>query len=756
MSSNAELIIKIGGNAEKYRKELKGIEKQTDASVARMQKRARIAAAGFATAAAGGILAFDKFASFENDFSNVVTLLDDSSFKTKTLTAGIGDLKDGVLALRASSGESFENLNKGLFDLISAGVAAEDAIGVLAVATDLAKAGATNTSVAVDGLTSSLNAYGLEGDRAREVSELFFTAQKFGKTTIEELSNGIGQVAPTAAAFGVSMNEVLASVSATTLAGVKTSEAYTGLKATFSNIIKPTKDAADEAERLGIFFDAAALREKGLKGFLDEITQSANFNKDSLSRLFGSVEALNVVLALTGGQAGDFENILSNLGDETGRAENLTNALAAKTETAQDKINRMKGATEAATVALGEFIAPSVIFFMETTAREIGNLINGFEALGSVIGGVSTIIQESLSSAFAFILSGFNQVKAQIAGFVAGVNGAAAKLPFIGEENRERFELNAAQALLKQKEFNIQSEALAIEAVRFFTDAEAEKNLSLSDSLKSQRELQAEHDAINAQGDAINREAELERLEALRQEDLEREMEQFEEDQERKAEQDALDEQRKEAARKKSTENDKKAAKEREKIEKQIEKGKGDRVKAEEQLDQAIVDSAFSALQSIVGDNKAAQTALFLAEKGVAISKIIMNAQQAASLAIATIPPPAGEAIAAQRIAMGNIQAGIVAATALPQLIGTIGGAQQGGMVGGGFGGGDKHLMALEAGELVVPKQIAPNFIDMVANAPFEESGGGSQSQVIIGFQEEASRYITVQQREDRILGVSR
>ena len=756
MPSNAELIVKIGANADKYRKELNSLEKQTDASLKRMQRNAKLAAAGFAAAAAGGIVAFDRFADFESDFSNVVTLLDKGSFSTKTLTQGIGDLKDGVLALRASSGESFENLNKGLFDLISAGAAAEDAIKVLGFATDLAKAGATDTSVAVNGLTSALNAYGLEGESAREVSEQFFTAQKFGKTTIEELSAGFGQVAPTAAAFGVSMSEVLAAVSSTTLAGVKTSEAYTGLKATFSNIIKPTKDASDEAKRLGINFSAASLRSEGLAGFLDQITQSANFNKDSLSRLFGSVEALNTVLALTGGQAQDFEGIIASLNNETELAANFQNALAVKTETAQDRINRMKGAVDAATVALGDLISPAVIFFMETTAREVSNLTQGLKGLGTISVGVARIIQESLGSAFAFIGSGFNQVRASFSGFVAGINQVLAKLPFIGDETRASFESAASQALLQQKNYNINSEALAIEGVRFFTETETAKGLALSESLVARRDMQSEHDSILAENDINKRATDLEKEELRREEDLAKEQEQFDEDQETAKERDAIDEERKQNARKKSLENDKAAAAERLKIERQIEKAKGDRVKAEKELDQAIVDSSFDALSTIVGDNKAAQVALFLAEKGVTIGKILMNAQQAASLAIATVPPPAGETIAAARIAQGNIQAGIVAATAVPQLISNIGGAQQGGIVGGGFGGGDRQLMALEAGELVVPKQIAPNFADIVAEAPFRDNQGSTQANVIIGFEDDASRFITVKQREDRALGVAR
>jgi TP901 family phage tail tape measure protein len=749
MASNAELIVKIGANSEKYRKELNKLEKQTEASVARMQKRARIAAVGFAAAAAGGIAAFNQFAQFESTFSNVVTLLDQGSFRTKTLNEGVDDLKKGLLELRASTGETFDNLNKGLFDLISAGVAADDAIGVLKTATDLAKAGATSTSVAVDGLTSALNAYNLEGENAQAVSEAFFTAQKFGKTTIEELSGSIGQAAPIAASLGVSLNELLAAVSASTTAGIKTSEAFTGLKAVFSNVIKPTKDAADEAAMLGIQFDAAALRSKGLAGFIDEITQSANFNKDSLGRLFGSVEALNVVTALAGNQSDEFADTLTALGNEAQSAATFQDALAAKTETAEDKIRRMNGAIEAATVALGELVAPAVIAFVEESTTQIINLTEGFEALGVIVSGVATIIKETFGSAIAFLLSGVKQVQSAFDGLVASTNEGLARLPFLSEDRRSQLLGNAAQARGNQDVNAAIGEDLARQGLDFFTTTDEEAEAAL----ERQRDFQQQKNSILAEGLEEERALRIESLEADQEAGLSRPLEQqteeqFEETVERQRERSAeLLKNEKDAQKKQQTE--------RTKHEKTLEKLKQDRAKAEEQLDAVIVDSSFKALNQIVGDNKAAQTALFLAEKGVTIAKIIMNAQQAASLAIATIPPPAGEAIAAQRIAMGKVQAGIVAATALPELIGTIA-AQQGGIV-PGFGGGDRIPAVLEPGEMVVPKALTPTFAGIMQDLQFEGGGNSkTETDVMIGIEDDAARFITIKQREDRILGVQR
>ena len=187
VTTSPNLVIKISGNSKKFQEEMtrlelraklankeiskdefarqtlsldrqRVLEKNQIASYERIRKAAFVAAAAFA---AGAVLSIKAFASFEEGFTNVVTLLDKASFKTGTFKDGVNGLKEGILQLRKESGETFENLNKGLFDLISAGVDASKAIDTLRVANNLAIAGATTTTVAVDGLTSALNAYEL-------------------------------------------------------------------------------------------------------------------------------------------------------------------------------------------------------------------------------------------------------------------------------------------------------------------------------------------------------------------------------------------------------------------------------------------------------------------------------------------------------------------------------------------------------------------------------------------------------------------
>ena len=423
--ADKELVIRINASAKGFQAELSKMEAQTKELEKSLKSVAKVSGAAFialTAAITGSVVAFTQF---ENKFTNVVTLLDKSSFKTKTLTEGIDDLKRGVIALGGETGETFDNLNQGLFDLISAGVPAEEAINTLRIATDLAAAGATDTAIAVDGLTSAMNAYELGADQAQKVSEKFFTAQKFGKTNIEELASGFGLVGTSAASLGVDLNELLAAVSAATTGGIRTKAAYTGLTAVFANIAKPTKEARLEAKKLGVEFSAQALEAKGLKKFLDDITKANGFNKQSALDLFGSVEAVKTIFALTGSAADDFTNILAELNDEQTSAITFSEALAVKNATAAKAFSKAKVAAEAVAIVIGEQFAP----FLKEAADILTSLaktISEFDQdtlklIASIIGVAASLA--GLITALSLGALAFLKIRAGLAAFNALIPG---------------------------------------------------------------------------------------------------------------------------------------------------------------------------------------------------------------------------------------------------------------------------------------------------------------------------------------------
>lgn len=412
--------------SQAFSKNLAAVTKQTkqfgkdlkNTGDAALKFGANIAKIGAAVAVGLGGAA-TRFAEFEQDFTAVVTLLDDTSFANLPLEQGIDGLREGVLALRGASGETFDNLNDGLFNLISAGVPAAQALESLKVATDLALAGVTDTAIAVDGITTALGAFGDEAGDATDISEKFFAAQKAGKTTIEELSSSVGLVAATAQSAGVNFEELLGSVSSATVAGIRTNAAFTGLKAAIANIQKPTADAEKEAERLGITFDATALRSKGLIGLFEEVTSSANFNSDSFIKLFGSVEALNFAnAALAGEGLTRTRDILGDITDETGRATTFQNALTESQKTLSFQFRRFVGIIDSVVVGIGQRLSPAFGKFLQFASGLI-------ETFRPAVLGFFDLVGAALESLADRLLANQDTIQKSIAQFLTDIGSVA-------------------------------------------------------------------------------------------------------------------------------------------------------------------------------------------------------------------------------------------------------------------------------------------------------------------------------------------
>ena len=261
-----------------------------------------------------GAAAVKVFADFQAGLAQVSTLID-------TTVVDMERLRDGVLDLAEATGESFTSLNKSLFDTISAGVDAASALAVLEVATKLAAGGATTTAEATTGLVAIMNAYGLEASAITEISDALFQAMKGGITTIGQLSSAVGKVAPIARAAGVSIDEMLAAVSALTKAGISTDESVTALRALLQSFIKPTSDAQAAAREMGFELSTTAIRAKGLDVVMQELAEATGLNEQKMARLFPNVRALVGALNLAQDDAKNFTEILGTLADKTGATD---------------------------------------------------------------------------------------------------------------------------------------------------------------------------------------------------------------------------------------------------------------------------------------------------------------------------------------------------------------------------------------------------------------------------------------------------
>lgn len=322
---------------------------------------AGIAVAGLAVKM--GIDAVKAAASLEKSLGNVATLVD-------TGVESVKEMQGELLEMSTRVPMRVDDLADSLYNVRSAGIAAEGAMFVLEESAKLATAGLSSTEEATNVMTSAINAFGIEATDAGRVSDVFFKAVKAGKTTVSELSQGFGAVAPIANQLGVTFEDLLASTSAMTTSGLKASEAYTQIKGALSSMLKPTKEMQTAMDTVGISSEnlSEIMSEKGLTGVFNMLSSSVDGNKSELAKMFGSVEGLNAVMMLLN----DTGEVATGILNDMTEGENALNeAFKKQTKTVTAQWTMFKNQLNKILIELGFVILPTIVKWIKWV-NEVG------------------------------------------------------------------------------------------------------------------------------------------------------------------------------------------------------------------------------------------------------------------------------------------------------------------------------------------------------------------------------------------------
>jgi TP901 family phage tail tape measure protein len=380
---------------------------------------------GMAALTAAAVTATQEATAFGKAMAEVNTLIPDSEDMDR-LTRSVRNLSKefGTRKLQQA---------KALYQIISAGATdAAEANFILEQSNILAVGGVTDIAIAADGLTSILNAYGPAATNAAAATDAMFVAMRVGKTTIDELSRAVGLVAPLAAEAGVSLEELLAAASALTSGGIRTRLAFTGLRQIIASIVKPTTEARYAAQQLGIEFNAFALYEQGLEGFLKTLEESTGGSVEALAQLFGGVEALVPVLALTGRQSQQFAENLEAMKQKAGEARQ---AMGLVGESAAQSFARFRETASDVLLQFGNSLLKLIVPALETMTRYLENADIAVKALAQGIkdaakalalfatGGLALIIVKNIP-----FLAGLGRTILMMSSFKVAVKAAVVAL----------------------------------------------------------------------------------------------------------------------------------------------------------------------------------------------------------------------------------------------------------------------------------------------------------------------------------------
>ena len=255
---------------------------------------------------------------FESSMAKVSTLFTGS-------TAEFADLQSKILSLSSETGMAATTLGEAAYSALSASVPMDDLGHILERSSKLAIAGFTDVDTALSATAKTMNAYGMTGrDAINSVQKVLIQTQNKGITTVGELGASLAQVTPTAAAMGVSFEQVGAAMALMTAKGTPTAQATTQLRSAMAELGKSGTKASKAFEKAtkgtelaGKSFKQVMAEGHDLGEVMGIMQEYANKTGVSMVDMFSSIEAgviyalllppgTSLVVALTGVLFGSF------------------------------------------------------------------------------------------------------------------------------------------------------------------------------------------------------------------------------------------------------------------------------------------------------------------------------------------------------------------------------------------------------------------------------------------------------------------
>lgn len=298
-------------------------------------------------------------------------------------------LRDDMLQLSTETGIGAGEIADATYQAISASVDTADAVSFVGTSVGLAKAGFLETADAVDVLTTIINAYGLEASDAGRLSDILIQTQNDGKTTVNELSQSMGQVIPLASAYGVNIENLAASYAQLTKNGVATAQAGTYLKSMLNELGDSGSDVGEILKsKTGKSFGQLMNDGMSLGDVLGILNDSVNGDSEALAGLWSSSEAGTGALSILSSGVGAFNDELGNMQDSTGNVADALETLSTPSAKAQESLNALKNIG----IELGSTVLEALAPVLEQLAETVKALSEKFSNLSPTTQKVIVVV----------------------------------------------------------------------------------------------------------------------------------------------------------------------------------------------------------------------------------------------------------------------------------------------------------------------------------------------------------------------------
>ena len=350
-----------------------------------------------------------QLASTFNNLTDESVQFDEAMSAANTMAGKSGDdfdyLKDRVAELSKTIPIARDALANGLYQVVSNGVPEDNWISYLEQSAKASVGGIADLGETVKVTSTIIKNYGLSWDAAGDIQDKIQLTAKNGVTSFEQLAQALPRVTSQAATLGVSVDELMATFSTLTGVSGNTAEVSTQLAAIFTALIKPSSEAIEMAQQMGIQFDAAAIKASGgMSNFIAQLDRdvksyaqsSGMLEQEIYGRLFGSAESLRALTPLTTQLADKFQENVSAMANSVGTIsdsfDTMVESDSAKLQLLQNRFGTLTDFIQSAVGSLRPYV--NIGSQVVSSLSSIAQLAVAMQSLGiatKLISGVSAV-----------------------------------------------------------------------------------------------------------------------------------------------------------------------------------------------------------------------------------------------------------------------------------------------------------------------------------------------------------------------------
>jgi TP901 family phage tail tape measure protein len=307
--------------------------------------------------------------NFEKNMRNVTSLLTSNGLTAQQLESQYRGLSSGILDIATTVPQSVNDLAKGLYEVVSAGIPAAKALDTLNASAKAASAGLSSTETSTNAITGVMNAYGASAGSATQISDVLFQTVNAGVISFEQLAQNIGDVIGVASASKVPIQDVGSALAAMTRAGIVPAEASTSLNRLITELIQPSDNLTRVYRSLGIQSGLTALQTDGLYGVMEKLRTATGGNAESTLSLFQDIRAARGAFALMSNDGKTYAETQNAISDANQRAGATERALAEQRKSLSFQLAQLRNQAEVFGLELFRDVTPALKVLVQGLAE---------------------------------------------------------------------------------------------------------------------------------------------------------------------------------------------------------------------------------------------------------------------------------------------------------------------------------------------------------------------------------------------------